>query len=206
LARFHFLRQQWTRPGRDAYYCLADFVAPADSGRSDYLGAFAVTGGIGTPELVARFDADHDDYNAIMAKVLADRLAEAFAERAHEIARIEWGFGREEGLKVDEMIEEHYRGIRPAPGYPSLPDHTEKQVLFDALDAERATGITLTESCMMSPAGSVCGFYFSHPESRYFAIDRVTRDQVEQYARRKGVKPREVERWLVHNLGYDPAD
>jgi 5-methyltetrahydrofolate--homocysteine methyltransferase len=203
-SRLHNLRQQWLSESRRSYYCNADFVAPIDSGRRDYMGGFAVTGGVGTDELVRRFEADHDDYNAIMAKVFADRLAEAFAERLHEIARQEWGFGKSENLSVAEMIDEKYRGIRPAPGYPSLPDHTEKRILFDLLGAERAAGITLTESFMMLPAGSVSGFYFAHPGSRYFAIDRITRDQVEDYARRKGWKFKEAEKWLAPALAYDP--
>ena len=206
LARFHFLRQQWLREGRDCYYSLADFVAPHDSPQTDYLGAFAVTAGLGVADLVAQFEAQHDDYNAILVKVLADRLAEAFAERIHEMARVDWGFGSGEGLSIDQMIEEQYRGIRPAPGYPSLPDHTEKRPLFDLLDAERAADIHLTESYMMTPAASVCGFYFSHPQARYFAINRITHDQVENYARRKSMKISEVERWLAQNLGYDPDE
>ncbi len=206
LARFHFLRQQWRRQGRECFYCLADFIAPLETARVDYLGAFVVTAGIGAEDVVARFKADQDDYNAIMVKVLADRLAEAFAERLHEIARHDWGFGRDEGLTTEAMIAERYRGIRPAPGYPALPDHTEKRILFELLGAERATGISLTETFMMSPAASVCGFYFAHADSRYFAISRITRDQAEDYARRKGMKLREVERWLASNLGYDPDD
>jgi 5-methyltetrahydrofolate--homocysteine methyltransferase len=203
-ARLHNLRQQWLTESRRCYYCNADFVAPAESGRKDYVGGFAVTGGIGTDEVVRRCEADHDDYTAIMAKVFADRLAEAFAERLHEIARQDWGFGKCENLTVADMLEEKYRGIRPAPGYPSLPDHTEKRILFDLLGAERAAGITLTESFMMLPAGSVSGFYFAHPGSRYFAIDRITRDQVEEYARRKGWKFKETEKWLAPALAYDP--
>ena len=200
----HNLRQQWLSETRRHYYCNADFIAPADSGRKDYMGGFAVTGGLGTDELVRRCEADNDDYNAIMAKVFADRLAEAFAERLHEIARRDWGFGQGENLSVADMLAEKYRGIRPAPGYPSLPDHTEKRILFDLLGAERSAGITLTESFMMLPAGSVSGFYFAHPGSRYFAIDRITRDQVEDYARRKGWKLKEAEKWLAPVLAYDP--
>ena len=203
LATFHTLRQQWQRKGTEVYYALADFVAPASSGRRDYLGAFAVTAGHGTDELARKFEADHDDYNAIMAKALADRLAEAFAERLHEIARRDWGYGRDEKLSKDDLIDEKYRGIRPAPGYPACPDHTEKRVLFDLLDAEAATGIKLTESFAMHPAASVSGLYFAHPAARYFSVDRITREQVEDYARRKQMTVAEVERWLAPNLGYE---
>jgi 5-methyltetrahydrofolate--homocysteine methyltransferase len=206
IARFHFLRQQWQSEDRDKYYCLADFIAPQESGRRDYLGGFAVTGGIGTDELVKRFEADNDDYTSIMAKVLADRLAEAFAERLHEIARIECGYGRDERLSIADMIAEKYRGIRPAPGYPALPDHTMKRTLFELLDAKKQLGVSLTESFMMYPAGSVSGFIFSHPESRYFAINRITRDQVEEYARRKAIKLKEAEKWLAPVLGYDAEE
>ncbi len=206
LARFHFLRQQWLCKGRDEYYSLADFIAPLESGHTEYIGAFAVTSGFGVAELVAKYESDHDDYNAIMVKVLADRLAEAFAERLHETARGDWGFGREEGLSKQDLIGEKYQGIRPAPGYPSLPDHTEKRILFDLLDVERATGIKLTESQMMQPAAAVCALYFAQPQSRYFAVHRITRDQVEDYARRKGMKLREVERWLAQNLDYEPGE
>jgi 5-methyltetrahydrofolate--homocysteine methyltransferase len=202
--RLHHLRQQWQSETRKSYYCNADFIAPPESGRNDYLGGFAVTGGIGADELVRRCEADHDDYNAIMAKVFADRLAEAFAERLHEIARHDWGYGQDEKLSVADMLTEKYRGIRPAPGYPSLPDHTEKRTLFELLDAERQACITLTESFMMLPAGSVSGWYFAHPGSRYFAIDRITRDQAEDYARRKGWKIKEAEKWLAPVLAYDP--
>ena len=203
LARFHTLRQQWERKGQDHFRSLADYIAPLDSGRADYLGAFAVTTGIGTSELAAQFEADHDDYNAIMAKALADRLAEAFAERLHKTAREDWGYGSDEQFSNDDLIREQYRGIRPAPGYPSQPDHTEKRILFDLLDATKSTGIHLTETLAMDPAASVCGLYFAHPEARYFSVDRITRDQVEDYARRKGMKPREAERHLASNLGYD---
>ncbi len=203
-ARLHNLRQQWLSESRTRYFCNADFVTPLSSGRKDYVGGFAVTGGLGCDELVARCEADNDDYSAIMAKVFADRLAEAFAERLHEIVRQEWGFGKGENLSVDAMLNEKYRGIRPAPGYPSLPDHTEKRTLFDLLDVEKNAGISLTESYMMHPAGSVSGLYFAHPGSRYFAIDRITRDQVEDYARRKGWKLKETEKWLAPVLAYDP--
>ncbi|MBX7165663.1 MAG: methionine synthase [Pirellulales bacterium] len=205
LKRFHTLRQQWQRKGQETFYALADFIAPFDSGRQDYLGAFAVTAGIGCDELVRRFEADHDDYHAILVKALADRLAEAFAERLHQIARGDWGYGRDERLTNDQLIAEEYRGIRPAPGYPACPDHTEKRTLFDLLGAEDATGIVLTENFAMYPAASVSGLYFGHPEARYFAVDRVTRDQVEAYARRKGMSLAEVERWLAPNLGYEPG-
>jgi 5-methyltetrahydrofolate--homocysteine methyltransferase len=203
--RFHALRQQWERKGQKAFHSLADFIAPVDSGRKDFLGAFAVTTGIGCDELAAQFDREHDDYNSILTKALADRLAEAFAEYLHARARRDWGFGRDERLSNVELIEEKYRGIRPAPGYPAQPDHTEKRTLFQLLDAERATSIKLTEHYAMHPAASVCGLYFAHPESRYFAVDRLTRDQVEDYARRKRMSVAEIERWLAPNLGYEPA-
>jgi len=205
LTRFHTLRQQWEREGQKHFLALADFIAPISAGRDDYLGAFAVTTGQGLEPIVAAFEKDHDDYNSIMAKALADRLAEAFAEKLHAQARIDWGFGAAEGLSTDDLIEEKYRGIRPAPGYPACPDHTEKRILFDLLQAERQTGITLTETYAMWPAASVSGLYFAHPQSRYFAVDRITRDQVEEYARRKGMSTAEVERWLSPNLGYEPS-
>ncbi len=203
LLRVHTLRQQWRRKGQDTFLALADFVAPNDSGRQDYLGAFAVTTGHGVDELVKRYAAEHDDYNSIMVKALADRLAEAFAECLHEQARTDWGYGAEERLSNDELIAEKYRGIRPAPGYPACPDHTEKGPLFELLDATRAAGIHLTESYAMSPAASVSGWYFGHPQSRYFAVDRLARDQVEAYSLRKKMPLAEVERWLAPNLGYD---
>jgi 5-methyltetrahydrofolate--homocysteine methyltransferase len=203
--RFHALRQQWERKGQDTFLSLADFIAPVGSGRRDYLGGFAVTAGIGCDELVARFDKQHDDYNSILTKALADRLAEAFAEYLHAEARRAWGFGADESLSNEELIAEKYRGIRPAAGYPAQPDHTEKHTLFKLLDAERNTGIRLTESFAMHPAASVSGLYFAHPQSRYFAVDRITRDQVEDYARRKQMSVAEVERWLSSNLGYDPS-
>ena len=174
-----------------------------DSGCADYLGAFSVTTGIGANELCAEFDAQLDDYNSIMVKALADRLAEALAELLHEKARKDWGFGSDEQLTSEELIAERYRGIRPAPGYPACPDHTEKRTLFDLLDAEQSTGITLTESFAMLPAASVSGFYFAHPDARYFSVDRITEDQVENYARRKNISIQEVERWLAPNLGYE---
>jgi 5-methyltetrahydrofolate--homocysteine methyltransferase len=205
LARLHALRQQWERKGQDAFHSLADFIAPVEGGRNDYVGAFAVTAGIGADELAKRFDRQHDDYNSIMVKALADRLAEAFAEWLHAVVRKEWGYGKNEKLTHEDLIAEKYRGIRPAPGYPAQPDHTEKRTLFQLLDAERSTGIRLTESFAMHPAASVSGLYFAHPQSRYFAVDRITRDQVEDYARRKGMSVAEVERWLAPNLGYEPS-
>ena len=204
LCRFHTLRQQWERKGQTHFTALADFVAPVDSGRKDYVGAFAVTTGDGCDALVKQYEADHDDYHSIMTKAVADRLAEAFAEYLHARARRDWGYGREERLTNEQLIAEEYRGIRPAPGYPAQPDHTEKPILFDLLQAETSTGIKLTETFAMHPAASVCGLYFAHPEARYFAVDRITRDQAESYAKRKGLPVAEVERWLAPNLGYDP--
>lgn len=204
LTRFHTLRQQWERSGQETFFALADFIAPADSGRADYLGAFAVTSGIGIEPLVKKFEDEHDDYNSILLKALADRLAEAFAEHLHEVARQDWGYGAAERLTSDELIDEKYRGIRPAPGYPACPDHTEKRTLFDLLQAEKNTGIELTESFAMYPASAVSGLYFGHPQSKYFAVDRLTRDQIESYAARKGMPVPVIERWLSPNLGYEP--
>ncbi|MDZ4820425.1 MAG: methionine synthase [Planctomycetota bacterium] len=203
LTRFHTLRQQWQRKGQDHYRALADYIAPLESGRHDYLGAFAVTAGLGVDDLCKKYDADLDDYNSIMVKSLADRLAEAFAEMLHQRARAEWGYGQNENLSYEDLINEKYRGIRPAPGYPACPDHTEKQILFDLLGAEQSANIHLTESFAMLPASSVSGLYFAHPESRYFSVDRITREQVESYAARKGMTVADVERWLSPNLGYD---
>jgi 5-methyltetrahydrofolate--homocysteine methyltransferase len=202
ITRFHFLRQQMQKPQGQPNYCLADFVAPKDSGRRDYLGGFAVTAGLGADELAQRFQADHDDYNAILTKALADRLAEAFAEYLHREARIAWGFGKDESLTNEDLIRERYRGIRPAPGYPASPDHVEKRPLFDLLAAETNTGITLTESFAMHPGASVSGFYFSHLESRYFAVGKIERDQARDYAARKGTSLREVEKWLGPYLNF----
>ncbi len=204
LARFPMLRQQWERVGQKDFRSLADYIAPADSGRTDHIGAFAVTTGHGCDDLVRHFEADHDDYHAIMTKALADRLAEAFAECLHERVRHEWGYGAGEGLTNEDLIAEQYRGIRPAFGYPACPDHTRKRTLFDLLRAEEHSGITLTESYAMFPAASVSGLYFAHPDARYFAVDRITRDQVESYAARSGMSVADVERWLGPNLGYDP--
>jgi 5-methyltetrahydrofolate--homocysteine methyltransferase len=200
----HTLRQQWERQGQKDFRALSDYIAPLDSGRQDYVGAFAVTTGIGCDGLCARFDARHEIDNSILVKALADRLAEAFAELLHQQARRDWGYGKVERFTNDELIDEQYRGIRPAPGYPSQPDHTEKKALFDLLRADENTGIQLTESYAMWPAASVCGLYFAHPEARYFALDRITREQVEDYARRKGMTLAEAERWLAPNLGYEP--
>ncbi len=204
VATVHTLRQQSEKPQGQPNLALADFISPKESGRNDYLGMFAVTAGIGLDSLCARFEKDHDDYNAIMAKALADRLAEAFAEFLHKQAREAWGYGRSEGLTNEDLIRERYRGIRPAPGYPACPDHTEKRVLFELLDAEKAAQIHLTESLAMYPAASVSGWYFAHPDARYFGVGKIGRDQVEDYARRKGMTVAEVERWLAPNLGYDP--
>ena len=204
LGRVHTLRQQWERKGQDVFHALADFVAPLESGRKDYIGAFACTAGHGCDELARRYDREHDDYSSILVKALADRLAEAFAEWLHATVRREWGYGRKEALSAEDLIDEKYRGIRPAPGYPACPDHTEKQFIFRWLDAGDAAGMSLTESFAMFPAASVSGLYFGHPDSRYFAVDRITRDQVESYAARKGMAVTEVERWLSPNLGYDP--
>ncbi|MBX9790916.1 MAG: methionine synthase [Pirellulales bacterium] len=205
LCRFHTLRQQWQRQGQTVFHALADFIAPLESGLVDYLGAFAVSAGFGAEELARQFEREHDDYEAIMVKALADRLAEALAEMLHARARREWGYGRNEQLSSEAMIAEEYRGIRPAPGYPACPDHTEKRTLFNLLSAEREAGIRLTENFAMTPAASVSGLYFAHPQARYFAVDMLLRDQVEDYARRKGMPLAEVERWLAPNLGYEPA-
>jgi 5-methyltetrahydrofolate--homocysteine methyltransferase len=196
-ASFSFLREQRHKGEGKPNLSLADFVAPADSGRPDWLGCFAVCAGHGIDEHVARFEAAHDDYSAIVLKALADRLAEALAERMHERVRRElWGYEPAERLTNEELIAERYRGIRPAPGYPACPDHSEKRTLFDLLDAETVTGVTLTESFAMLPAASVSGWYFAHPESRYFSVGRIGRDQLESYASRKGVAVDEAERWL----------
>jgi 5-methyltetrahydrofolate--homocysteine methyltransferase len=200
----HTLRQQMAKaPGR-ANYALADFIASRESGIPDYLGAFAVTAGHGLERLVDEFERAHDDYNAILAKALADRLAEAFAERLHERVRRElWGYAPDEALANEQLIKEEYRGIRPAPGYPACPDHTEKGTLFELLDASARIGVRLTESYAMTPTAAVSGWYFSHPEARYFGVGKIGRDQVEDYARRTGMSREEVERWLSPNLGYE---
>ncbi|MGN6732683.1 MAG: vitamin B12 dependent-methionine synthase activation domain-containing protein, partial [Candidatus Binatia bacterium] len=205
LTRLHTLRQQKVNSSGKPQLALADYIAPKESGRIDYIGAFAVTAGHGCRELAERFECDHDQYNSIMAKALADRLAEAFAEVLHKRARDDWGYGKDEQLSPEDLIAEKYRGIRPAPGYPAQPDHTEKPLIFDLLDVGPATRITLTESFAMYPAASVCGLYFAHPEARYFAVSSIGRDQVQSYAARKNMKMTEIERWLSSILGYDPA-
>jgi 5-methyltetrahydrofolate--homocysteine methyltransferase len=205
LARLHTLRQQKDNQRGKPQLALADFIAPRESGHVDYIGAFAVTTGHGTQVLAEKFDKDNDQYNSIMTKALADRLAEAFAEYLHKRARAEWGYGRNELLSNQDLIQEKYRGIRPAPGYPSQPDHTEKPLIFDLLNVSEATGITLTENFAMYPAASVCGLYFAHKEASYFAVSSIGKDQVESYAARKGMKVADVERWLSPILGYDPA-
>ena len=205
VTRLHTLRQQKVNSSGKPQLSLADYIAPKESGWIDYIGAFAVTAGHGCQELAERFERDNDQYNAIMAKALADRLAEAFAEFLHKRAREDWGYGRAERLSPEDLIAEKYRGIRPAPGYPAQPDHTEKPLIFDLLDVGAATGITLTESFAMYPAASVCGVYFAHPEARYFAVSSIGKDQVESYAVRKSMQVTEVERWLSSILGYDPA-
>ncbi|MEO8627088.1 MAG: methionine synthase [Betaproteobacteria bacterium] len=207
LTTFHFLRQQMVKPEDRANHCLADLVAPKTSGAKDYIGCFAVTAGIGIDPLVEAFEAKHDDYNAIMLKALADRLAEAFAELMHlRVRKALWGYAREEDLSVEDVIDEKYRGIRPAPGYPACPDHTEKALVFDLLDASENSGITLTESFAMLPTAAVSGFYFSHPQSSYFAVGKIGPDQVQDYARRKGMSLDVVERWLAPALAYEPGE
>ena len=203
-AHLHFLRQQTEQPPGRPNYCLGDFVAPKETGVPDYMGAFAVTTGVGIEEHVQRFEKDHDDYQAIMLKVLADRLAEAFAELMHKRVRKEfWGYAADETLDNDALISEDYKGIRPAPGYPACPDHTEKTQLWSLLEADKNAGISITESFAMLPAASVSGWYFGHPDARYFAVAKINRDQVADYAKRKGMSVAEAERWLAPNLGYD---
>ena len=206
LDRFHFLRQQANREGSEPCRSLVDFIAPRETGLPDYIGAFAVTSGIGAKELCDKFRAENDDYNAIMAEAIGDRLAEAFAECLHKQARDEWGYGRQEGLSNEDLIHEKYRGIRPAPGYPACPDHTEKGTIWSLLDVEANTGMKITESFAMWPGSSVSGLYFAHPQSRYFSLGKIDRDQVADYHERKGMSVAEVERWLGQNLNYDPAE
>jgi 5-methyltetrahydrofolate--homocysteine methyltransferase len=204
LTTFHTLRQQMDKPEDQPNYALADFIAPKDSGRRDYLGAFALTTGLGVDEIAHAYEADHDDYNAIMTKALADRLAEASAEWLHLQARLAWGFGKNEHLTNEDLIKEQYRGIRPAPGYPAQPDHTEKRLLFDLLSAEQNAHVVLTENFAMHPASAVSGLYFAHPEAKYFGVGMIARDQVEDYARRKNMDLPTMEKWLAPNLSYDP--
>ena len=204
LKTFHTLRQQLDKSSGQPDYALSDFIAPKDSGRIDYCGGFTVTAGIGVEERAKAFEAAHDDYSSILLKALADRLAEAFAERMHKEARDLWGHGKTESLTNEDLIREKYRGIRPAPGYPACPDHTEKWLLFDLLESTKHTGVQLTESLAMMPASSVSGMYFAHPEAKYFAVGKIQRDQVEDYAQRKGMTVAEVEKWLSPNLAYEP--
>ena len=182
-------------------------MAPKETGLPDHVGAFAVTAGLGSQDRVAAFKAEHDDYSAILLESLADRLAEAFAERLHELVRTDlWGYAEDERLDAEGLLKERYDGIRPAPGYPACPEHTEKAKLWELLDVEKATGITLTESMAMWPGASVSGWYLSHPQSQYFVVGRIAKDQVEDYAARKGMSLAEAERWLSPNLGYEPED
>jgi 5-methyltetrahydrofolate--homocysteine methyltransferase len=205
LQRFHFLRQQSAKDDIAPCRSLSDFIAPTETGLADHIGAFAVTSGIGLKELCDGFKAKNDDYNAIMAEAIADRLAEAFAECLHKRVRDEWGYGGGEALSVDDLIHEKYRGIRPAAGYPACPDHTEKGTLWHLLDVQTNTGMLITESFAMWPGSSVSGLYFAHPESRYFSLGKIDRDQVADYHERKGMSIEEVERWLGQNLNYDPS-
>jgi 5-methyltetrahydrofolate--homocysteine methyltransferase len=204
LTTIHTLRQQLHKAEGQCNLALSDFIAPKSTGLPDHLGAFAVTTGHGLDALCKRYESSHDDYTSILAKALADRLAEAFAECLHRRVRAEWGYGVGEQLTNEDLIHERYRGIRPAPGYPACPDHSEKRILFDLLQVERNTGIHLTDSCVMVPASSVSGLYFSHPEAAYFAVGKIGQDQVLDYARRKQMDVRTIERWLSPNLNYDP--
>ena len=203
IATLHHLRQQSEKPNGKPNLSLADYVAPVGSGVQDYVGGFCVTTGIGVKERAAQFEADHDDYSSIMLKALADRLAESFAEHMHRRVRTEfWGYAPDEQLNNEDLIRERYRGIRPAPGYPACPDHTEKATLFTLLDAPTNCGVTLSDNYAMAPASSVSGFYYSHPDARYFAVGKIGRDQVEDLARRKGQPVEWMERWLRPNLDY----
>jgi 5-methyltetrahydrofolate--homocysteine methyltransferase len=207
LMRLHHLRQQTEKKGAKHNHCLSDYIAPKSSGKQDYLGAFALTTGIGVDEMVAEFESHHDVYGSIMVKALADRLAEAFAERMHERVRKEfWGYAADEQFSNEQLVDESYHGIRPAPGYPACPDHTEKGLLWELLGVEEQTGITLTESYAMLPTAAVSGWYFSHPDSRYFGVAKISEDQVDNYAQRKGMEQKEAERWLAPNLGYEPEE
>ena len=199
----HTIRQQVQKSTKEPNIALADFIAPKETGIEDYLGMFAVTAGIGIEKLVEQFEKEHDDYNSIMIKALADRLAEAFAEHLHELVRKDyWGYAFDENFSAEDLVKEKYVGIRPAPGYPAQPDHTEKPIIFSLLDAEKNTGIKLTESIAMYPAASVSGLYFSHPEAKYFTVGKIGKDQVLDYHRRKGMSVDEIERWLSPILNY----
>jgi 5-methyltetrahydrofolate--homocysteine methyltransferase len=203
-AMLHNVRQQVQKAPGQFNHCLTDYIAPKSSEKTDYIGGFAVTAGIGIEKWVEKFEKDLDDYNAIMLKALADRLAEAFAERMHERVRKEfWGYAQDESLDNNALVDEKYAGIRPAPGYPACPEHTEKRTLFQLLQAEKHIGIILTESCAMYPASSVSGWYLSNPESKYFGLGQIAKDQVESYAERKGMNVEEAERWLSPVLSYD---
>ncbi len=207
LTIFHMLRQQAQKTITQPYLSLADFIAPKSSGIKDYIGGFAVSAGFGIEKNIEKFEKEHDDYNSIMIKAIADRLAEAFAETIHQLVRKEyWGYAKDEKLDNDALVREEYVGIRPAPGYPASPDHTEKRILFDLLDSEDKAGIVLTESYAMYPASSVSGLYFSHPESKYFNVGKIDKDQAEEYARRKNMSIEEIEKWLSPNLAYEPAE
>ncbi len=207
LTTLHHLRQQTRKPPGRPNQCLADFVAPRETAIKDFMGAFAVTAGIGIDEHVKRFEAGHDDYQAIMLKALADRLAEAFAELMHERVRKEyWGYATSEELGNEQLIKEEYQGIRPAPGYPACPDHTEKALLWELLEPNQRIGLHITESFAMTPTAAVSGWYFGHPDAKYFGLGKINHDQVEDYARRKGMSLAEAERWLSPNLGYDPDE
>jgi len=210
LTTLYFLRQQMQKPADQFNHCLADYIAPkaepaTDRRYSDYLGAFAVSTGFGTEELCRHFESDHDDYNSIMTKALADRLAEAFAEYLHKRAREAWGYGKTENLSKEELIREQYQGIRPAAGYPACPDHTEKRTLWNLLQVEANTGIKLTENCAMWPASSVSGLYLAHPEAKYFGVGKIARDQVLDYHLRKQIDLQTAERWLAPYLNYEPG-
>ncbi|NTV47373.1 MAG: methionine synthase, partial [Chlorobiales bacterium] len=206
LAIVHSLRQQNPKAEGHPNLALADFVAPKSTQLEDYIGAFVVTAGIGLEKIVEKYQADQDDYSSIMAKALADRLAEAFAEMLHEKVRKElWGYSPKESLTNEDLIAEKYQGIRPAPGYPACPDHTEKSAIFDLLEAEKHTGVSLTETFAMNPAASVSGWYFANPEAKYFGLGKIGKDQVQDYAKRKGMTLAEAEKWLAPSLGYEPA-
>jgi 5-methyltetrahydrofolate--homocysteine methyltransferase len=204
LAVIHSIRQQMHKTNEQFNYALADFVAPRESGIEDYIGLFAVTAGVGIDKLVKKFEDEHDDYQSIMSKALADRLAEAFAELMHEKVRQEfWGYAPDEKFSNEDLISEKYRGIRPAPGYPACPDHTEKQTIFDLLKVTTQSEMRLTENFAMLPAATVSGYYFAHPQARYFGTGKIAKDQVMDYARRKGMDIKTAEKWLAPVLGYD---